>query len=318
MSPLSVLAPVLFGALLAAAGPTQFFREEFGDGGQPGGTGSGHERRRSALFRHLARQASLLHTSRSLTSLSRSLSSSDSLPASPTHARAREPGASPPSSSPGSSAPPSPAGPHLRPSSLQGLSPKLQRQYRAARCRSAGSIPLSPLAHTPSPPAASPPAFPAKLHPKAAESPRLARRGLPEKAAPGPPRKLGLEPPRKDFPAEPPLQSLAEWDGEGPAEPPPAAPPARRLGRQELPLLLGGPPGRSRRRRARRSPSGGRGVPPRRSARCRSTSAAGRPRGGPRCPSWWWGPARPPGTPGAPRAPPGAELYPSPPNPGCK
>uniref|UniRef100_A0A674GY81 non-specific serine/threonine protein kinase n=1 Tax=Taeniopygia guttata TaxID=59729 RepID=A0A674GY81_TAEGU len=212
-----------------------------------GGTGSGHERRRSALFRHLARQASLLHTSRSLTSLSRSLSSSDSLPASPTHARAREPGkgrgASPPSSSPGSSAPPSPAGPHLRPSSLQGLSPKLQRQYRAARCRSAGSIPLSPLAHTPSPPAASPPAFPAKLHPKAAESPRLARRGLPEKAAPGPPRKLGLEPPRKDFPAEPPLQSLAEWDGEGPAEPPPAAPPARRLGRQELPLLLGGPPG---------------------------------------------------------------------------
>nr|XP_021406031.2 microtubule-associated serine/threonine-protein kinase 1 [Lonchura striata domestica] len=56
-----------------------------------GGTGSGHERRRSALFRHLARQASLLHTSRSLTSLSRSLSSSDSLPASPTHARARDP-----------------------------------------------------------------------------------------------------------------------------------------------------------------------------------------------------------------------------------
>ncbi|XP_071275052.1 calreticulin isoform X1 [Agelaius tricolor] len=32
MSPLSVLTPVLLGALLAAAGPTQFFREEFGDG----------------------------------------------------------------------------------------------------------------------------------------------------------------------------------------------------------------------------------------------------------------------------------------------
>lgn len=155
-------------------------------------------------------------------------------------------GASPPSSSPGSSAPPSPApaGPHLRPSSLQGLSPKLQRQYRAARCKSAGSIPLSPLAHTPSPPAASPPAFPAKLHPKAAESPRLGRRGPPEKAAAAAPRKHGLEPARKDFPAEPPLQSLAEWDGESPAEaPPPAPPPARRLGRQELPLLLGGPPG---------------------------------------------------------------------------
>ncbi|XP_069653456.1 microtubule-associated serine/threonine-protein kinase 1 isoform X2 [Haliaeetus albicilla] len=219
-----------------------------------GGAGGGHERRRSALFRHLARQASLLHTSRSLTSLSRSLSSSDSLPASPTHARARDPalppraaetGASPPSSSPGSSAPPSPApaGPHLRPSSLQGLSPKLQRQYRAARCKSAGSIPLSPLAHTPSPPAASPPAFPAKLHPKAAESPRLARRGPPEKAAAAAPRKHGLEAARKDFPAEPPLQSLAEWDGESPAEGPPPAPPARRLGRQELPLLLGGPPG---------------------------------------------------------------------------
>ncbi|XP_049666528.1 microtubule-associated serine/threonine-protein kinase 1 [Accipiter gentilis] len=218
------------------------------------GTGGGHERRRSALFRHLARQASLLHTSRSLTSLSRSLSSSDSLPASPTHARARDPalppraaetGASPPSSSPGSSAPPSPApaGPHLRPSSLQGLSPKLQRQYRAARCKSAGSIPLSPLAHTPSPPAASPPAFPAKLHPKAAESPRLARRGPPEKAAAAAPRKHGLETARKDFPAEPPLQSLAEWDGESPAEGPPPAAPTRRLGRQELPLLLGGPPG---------------------------------------------------------------------------
>ncbi|KAM6037509.1 LOW QUALITY PROTEIN: microtubule-associated serine/threonine-protein kinase 1 [Theristicus caerulescens] len=297
-----------------------------------GGAGGGHERRRSALFRHLARQASLLHTSRSLTSLSRSLSSSDSLPASPTHARARDPalppraaeaGASPPSSSPGSSAPPSPApaGPHLRPSSLQGLSPKLQRQYRAARCKSAGSIPLSPLAHTPSPPAASPPAFPAKLHPKAAESPRLARRGPPEKAAAAA-RKHGLEAARKDFPAEPPLQSLAEWDGESPAEGPPPAPPARRLGRQELPLLLGGPPGAEA--AAAEEPSGGRGGRPRRSARCRSTSrpGAGAPRGGPRCPSWWWGPARPPGTGrgrwaprGAPGPPPPAEP---PPRPGCK
>ncbi|KAM9167156.1 LOW QUALITY PROTEIN: microtubule-associated serine/threonine-protein kinase 1 [Mergus octosetaceus] len=263
------------------------------------GTGGGHERRRSALFRHLARQASLLHTSRSLTSLSRSLSSSDSLPASPTHARARDPahppraaetGPSPPSSSPGSSAPPSPApGPHLRPSSLQGLSPKLQRQYRAARCKSAGSIPLSPLAHTPSPPAASPPAFPAKLHPKAADSPRLARRGPPDKALP-PPRKLGLEA-RKDFPAEPPLQSLAEWDGESPGDgaPPPA--PARRLGRQEPPLLLGAPPG------AEGVAAAATPAPPKALARCRSMSRA--PRGGarrgcPQCPSWWWGQGRDP------------------------
>ncbi|XP_048145795.1 microtubule-associated serine/threonine-protein kinase 1 isoform X2 [Corvus hawaiiensis] len=280
-----------------------------------GGTGSGHERRRSALFRHLARQASLLHTSRSLTSLSRSLSSSDSLPASPTHARARDPGASPPSSSPGSSAPPSPAGPHLRPSSLQGLSPKLQRQYRAARCRSAGSIPLSPLAHTPSPPAASPPAFPAKLHPKAAESPRLARRGPPEKAAPGPPRKLGLEPPERT--SRPSRRCRAWPSGTGrarPSPPLPRPPPAAWAGRS-CRCCWGAPPGQSRPPRGRRSPSGGRGAPPRRSARCRSTSAGGRPRGGPPCPSWWWGPVRPPGTPGAPRAPPGAELYSSPPNP---
>lgn len=47
---------------------------------------------------------------------------------------------------------------------------------------------------------------------------------------------MGLEP-RKDFPPEPSLHSLAEWDGESPGEAPPA--PARRLGRQEPPLLLG-------------------------------------------------------------------------------
>ncbi|XP_066065087.1 microtubule-associated serine/threonine-protein kinase 1 isoform X1 [Chamaea fasciata] len=270
-----------------------------------GGTGSGHERRRSALFRHLARQASLLHTSRSLTSLSRSLSSSDSLPASPTHARARDPGASPPSSSPGSSAPPSPAGPHLRPSSLQGLSPKLQRQYRAARCRSAGSIPLSPLAHTPSPPAASPPAFPAKLHPKAAESPRLARRGLPEKAAPGPPRKLGLEPPRKDFPAEPPLQSLAEWDGEGPAEPPPAAPPARRLGRQELPLLLGGPPGAEPPPPGPEEPERGARGPPKALSPVQEHERGGAAPGGPPVPIVVVGPGATPGDPRSAAGPPG-------------
>lgn len=102
------------------------------------------------------------------------------------------------SSSPSSSVPSSPAGSgHTRPSSLHGLAPKLQRQYRSPRRKSAGSIPLSPLAHTPSPPAAaaspqrSPSplsghgsqAFPTKLHlspplgrqlsrPKSAEPPR--------------------------------------------------------------------------------------------------------------------------------------------------
>lgn len=83
----------------------------------------------------------------------------------------------------------------MRPSSLHGLSPKLHRQYRSARCKSAGNIPLSPLAHTPSPTQSSPPplpghtvgssnttqSFPVKLHssppvvrprPKSAEPPR--------------------------------------------------------------------------------------------------------------------------------------------------
>ncbi|MEQ2185949.1 hypothetical protein GOODEAATRI_023462, partial [Goodea atripinnis] len=100
------------------------------------------------------------------------------------------------SSSPASSTPNSPAtSHHMRPSSLHGLSPKLHRQYRSARCKSAGNIPLSPLAHTPSPTTSSPPSltghtvgssnttqmFPAKLHssppvtrphPKSAEPPR--------------------------------------------------------------------------------------------------------------------------------------------------
>lgn len=65
-------------------------------------------------------------------------------------------GTSSQSSSPGSSVPNSPAGSsggsaHTRPSSLTGLAPKLQRQYRSPRRKSAGSIPLSPLARTPSP-----------------------------------------------------------------------------------------------------------------------------------------------------------------------
>ncbi|XP_012289972.1 microtubule-associated serine/threonine-protein kinase 2 isoform X3 [Aotus nancymaae] len=176
----------------------------------------GQERKRSSLFRRITKQASLLHTSRSLSSLNRSLSSGESGPASPTHSHSLSPrsptqayrvtpdavhsvgGNSSQSSSPSSSVPSSPAGSgHTRPSSLHGLAPKLQRQYRSPRRKSAGSIPLSPLAHTPSPPppAASPQrspsplsghvaqAFPTKLHlspplgrqlsrPKSAEPPR--------------------------------------------------------------------------------------------------------------------------------------------------
>ncbi|XP_051897750.1 microtubule-associated serine/threonine-protein kinase 1-like isoform X2 [Pristis pectinata] len=141
-------------------------------------------KKRSSLFRKITKQSNLLHTSRSLSSLNRSLSSSDSLPGSPTHSlSARSPtqsyrptpdsgylgggGNSSQSSSPGSSVPNSPATPHhIRPSSLHGLSPKLQRQYRSARCKSAGNIPLSPLAHTPSPTHPSPqhPPFPLPSH----------------------------------------------------------------------------------------------------------------------------------------------------------
>ncbi|XP_077460928.1 microtubule-associated serine/threonine-protein kinase 1 isoform X3 [Stigmatopora argus] len=167
-------------------------------------------KKRSSLFRKITKQSNLLHTSRSLSSLNRSLSSSESLPGSPTHnLSARSPtqgyrssaepsylGASSQSSSPASSTPNSPApSQHMRPSSLHGLSPKLHRQYRSARCKSAGNIPLSPLAHTPSPTQSSPPplpghtvgssnttqSFPVKLHssppvvrprPKSAEPPR--------------------------------------------------------------------------------------------------------------------------------------------------
>ncbi|XP_061604011.1 microtubule-associated serine/threonine-protein kinase 4 isoform X4 [Phyllopteryx taeniolatus] len=126
------------------------------------------ERRRS-LFRRFAMQPSpLLHTSRSFTSLNHSLSSGESLPGSPTHSLSpRSPTAAfrlPPdftlsggnssqSSSPSSSAPNSPAGStHIRPSTLHGLGPKLPGQrLRQGRRKSAGSIPLSPLARTPSP-----------------------------------------------------------------------------------------------------------------------------------------------------------------------
>uniref|UniRef100_A0A8D3D430 non-specific serine/threonine protein kinase n=1 Tax=Scophthalmus maximus TaxID=52904 RepID=A0A8D3D430_SCOMX len=170
----------------------------------------GKDSQDSSLFRKITKQSNLLHTSRSLSSLNRSLSSSESLPGSPTHSlSARSPtqgyrstpepsylGASSQSSSPASSTPNSPApSQHMRPSSLHGLSPKLHRQYRSARCKSAGNIPLSPLAHTPSPTQSSPPplpghtvgssnttqSFPVKLHssppvvrprPKSAEPPR--------------------------------------------------------------------------------------------------------------------------------------------------
>uniref|UniRef100_A0A8D3BRX9 non-specific serine/threonine protein kinase n=1 Tax=Scophthalmus maximus TaxID=52904 RepID=A0A8D3BRX9_SCOMX len=122
----------------------------------------GKDSQDSSLFRKITKQSNLLHTSRSLSSLNRSLSSSESLPGSPTHSlSARSPtqgyrstpepsylGASSQSSSPASSTPNSPApSQHMRPSSLHGLSPKLHRQYRSARCKSSSPPPLP--GHTP-------------------------------------------------------------------------------------------------------------------------------------------------------------------------
>lgn len=48
-------------------------------------------RKRSSLFRKITKQASLLHTSRSLSSLNRSLSSGESGPGSPTHSHSLSP-----------------------------------------------------------------------------------------------------------------------------------------------------------------------------------------------------------------------------------
>uniref|UniRef100_F6PZ10 non-specific serine/threonine protein kinase n=1 Tax=Ornithorhynchus anatinus TaxID=9258 RepID=F6PZ10_ORNAN len=166
------------------------------------------ERSRS-LFKKLAKQPSpLLHPSRSFSCLSRSLSSGESLPGSPTHSLSpRSPTPSfrstpdfpsgtnsSQSSSPGSSAPSSPAGSgHVRPSTLHGLAPKLGgARYRSGRRKSAGSIPLSPLARTPSPtpPArsSSPPPPPA-VHPRS-PSPLLGT-PRPTAAAAAPPSRAG-------------------------------------------------------------------------------------------------------------------------------
>ncbi|XP_035380046.1 microtubule-associated serine/threonine-protein kinase 2 isoform X2 [Electrophorus electricus] len=171
-------------------------------------------KKRNSLFRKITKQASLLHTSRSLSSLNRSVSSGESVPGSPTHMSPRSPtqgyrstpdsthsvgGNSSQSSSPSSSVPNSPASSgQIRPSSLHGLAPKLQRQYRSPRRKSAGNIPLSPLARTPSPtPQSSSPqrspsplpshalgqSFPVKLH----SSPPLVRQIARPKSA-DPPR----------------------------------------------------------------------------------------------------------------------------------
>uniref|UniRef100_A0A8C9FBS0 non-specific serine/threonine protein kinase n=1 Tax=Pavo cristatus TaxID=9049 RepID=A0A8C9FBS0_PAVCR len=121
--------------------------------------------RRKSLFKKISKQSTVLHTSRSFSSgLHHSLSSSESLPESPTHSLALGPvtspvvtplsffvadAVSPQSTSPSSSTPTSPAG-HVRPSTLHGLAPKLGGQrYKVGRRKSTSSIPPSPLACTP-------------------------------------------------------------------------------------------------------------------------------------------------------------------------
>uniref|UniRef100_A0A4X2LEZ1 non-specific serine/threonine protein kinase n=1 Tax=Vombatus ursinus TaxID=29139 RepID=A0A4X2LEZ1_VOMUR len=122
--------------------------------------------RRKSLFKKISKQSTMLHTSRSFSSgLHHSLSSSESLPGSPTHSLSPGPAtpcrspapdappdtASPQSTSPSSSTPTSPAG-HIRPSSLHGLASKLGApRYKVGRRKSTSSIPPSPLACTPSP-----------------------------------------------------------------------------------------------------------------------------------------------------------------------
>ncbi|XP_077572525.1 microtubule-associated serine/threonine-protein kinase 3 isoform X3 [Stigmatopora nigra] len=120
-----------------------------------------YDRRRSIL-KKLSKQNTVMHSSRSFSSgLHHSVSSSESLPGSPTHSLSPGPSTpcrspapehqafdhSPQSTSPCSSSPSSPAA-HIRPNSLHGLGSKLstQRYTKVGRRKSTSNIPPSPLA----------------------------------------------------------------------------------------------------------------------------------------------------------------------------
>uniref|UniRef100_H3CXH3 non-specific serine/threonine protein kinase n=1 Tax=Tetraodon nigroviridis TaxID=99883 RepID=H3CXH3_TETNG len=120
-----------------------------------------HDRRRGIL-KKLSKGSTVMHSSRSFSSgLHHSVSSSESLPGSPTHSLSPGPstpcrspapdhqtlGNSPQNTSPCSSSSSSPAA-HIRPSSLHGLSSKLstQRFAKVNRRKSTSNIPPSPLA----------------------------------------------------------------------------------------------------------------------------------------------------------------------------
>ncbi|XP_010895798.2 microtubule-associated serine/threonine-protein kinase 3 isoform X2 [Esox lucius] len=139
------------------------------------------DRRRSVL-KKLSKQSTVMHNSRSFNSgglQHHSVSSSESLPGSPTHSLSPGPSTpcrspvpdhqasdinSPQSTSPCSSSPSSPAA-HIRPSTLHGLGSKLttQRFTKVCRRKSTSSIPPSPLACNSSPQPLSPQRSPSPL-----------------------------------------------------------------------------------------------------------------------------------------------------------
>uniref|UniRef100_A0A672N9Y6 non-specific serine/threonine protein kinase n=1 Tax=Sinocyclocheilus grahami TaxID=75366 RepID=A0A672N9Y6_SINGR len=232
-------------------------------------------KKRNSLFRKITKQATLLHTSRSLSSLNRSVSSGESVPGSPTHMSPRSPtqgcrstpdsahsvgGNSSQSSSPSSSVPNSPASSgQIRPSSLHGLAPKLQRQYRSPRRKSAGNIPLSPLARTPSPTPqnTSPPRSPSPLPSHALITSSIGQ-SFPVKLHSSPPLVRQISRPKSADPPRSPLlkrvqsaEKLAASLSSSSSSPSPSSTPSvRKLGRQEGPEsgtgTLGLVPGKSK------------------------------------------------------------------------
>uniref|UniRef100_A0A2K5X5Y8 non-specific serine/threonine protein kinase n=1 Tax=Macaca fascicularis TaxID=9541 RepID=A0A2K5X5Y8_MACFA len=145
--------------------------------GASGAVGRETQDRRKSLFKKISKQTSVLHTSRSFSSgLHHSLSSSESLPGSPTHSLSPSPTtpcrspapdvpadttASPPSASPSSSSPASPAAAgHTAPAPCMAWLPSLGHPPKTGRRKSTSSIPPSPLA---CPPISAPP--PARPHP---------------------------------------------------------------------------------------------------------------------------------------------------------
>uniref|UniRef100_A0A8C6ZG72 non-specific serine/threonine protein kinase n=1 Tax=Nothoprocta perdicaria TaxID=30464 RepID=A0A8C6ZG72_NOTPE len=267
--------------------------------------------RRKSLFKKISKQSTVLHTSRSFSSgLHHSLSSSESLPESPTHSLSPGPttpcrspapdqpqdAASPQSTSPSSSTPSSPAG-HVRPSSLHGLAPKLGGQrYKVGRRKSTSSIPPSPLACTPSP-TLSPPTI-------VRHGSRPRSLGLEHDQEVVVMRRLNLSERRDSFKKQEAVQEVSfdepEWVGTGAGgsgsrdravSAPRRVPPARGLGAARPPGPLGpGGPGRV-------SPLQGGILIPEAGAG-RGDPAAPLPKGTPRRPSV---PGRDPGAPREPR-----------------